>query len=99
MHALGLQGELQIASFHPDYRFADTAADAIENCSNRSPYPILHLLREASIARAVASMTDTDSIYRRNIETLRTLGADGWRALWREESAAVEDKRRQENSE
>jgi hypothetical protein len=85
LRSLAMQGEIQIASFHPLYRFADTAADAIENYSNRSPYPILHLLREASIARASASMADTDGIYRRNMETLRALGADGWRALWRDE--------------
>ena len=87
-----MQGEIQIASFHPDYRFADTDADAVENCSNRSPYPILHLLRESSVAQATASMADTDSIYRRNIETLRTLGADGWRALWRDDGAATDDE-------
>jgi hypothetical protein len=83
--ALGLEGKLQIASFHPDYRFADTAADAVENCTNRSPYPTLHLLREASIERAVETMVDTDEIYRRNIEMLRHLGAEGWRALIRDD--------------
>jgi uncharacterized protein len=87
LRSLGMQGEIQIASFHPHYRFADTAADAIENYSNRSPYPILHLLREASIARASVSMADTDNIYRHNMETLRVLGADGWRALWRDDDS------------
>ena len=82
--ALGLEGELQVASFHPDYRFADTSADAIENCTNRSPYPTLHLLRESSIERALETMVDSDDIYRRNIETLRRLGADGWLSLMRE---------------
>lgn len=81
--ALGLQGELQIASFHPHYRFAGNADDAVENCTNRSPYPILHLLRESSIAHAVESIADTGDITRRNIETLRKLGIDGWRALSR----------------
>lgn len=81
--ALGLEGELQVASFHPDYRFADSAQDAIENCTNRSPYPTLHLLREASIERAVDAIADSDDIYRRNIETMRRLGIDGWNALWR----------------
>ena len=85
---LGFEGELQVASFHPDYRFADTAADAIENCTNRSPYPTLHLLRESSIERAVETIVDTDEIYRRNIETLRRLGSDGWRALMRGEGDA-----------
>ena len=87
--ALGLEGELQVASFHPDYRFADTSADAVENCTNRSPYPTLHLLRESSIERALEAMVDTDDIYRRNIETLRHLGADGWRALWRDDGEAT----------
>lgn len=79
---LDLEGVLQVASFHPDYRFADAAPDAVENCSNRSPFPTLHLLRESSIDRAVELMPDTEVIYRRNIETLRALGPDGWRALW-----------------
>ena len=87
--ALGLEGELQIASFHPDYRFADTAADAIENCTNRSPYPALHLLRESSIEHALEAIVDPDEIIRRNIETLRRLGADGWRVLMRGDDAAT----------
>jgi hypothetical protein len=81
LQELGVDGELQIASFHPDYQFADATAHAIENYTNRSPYPILHLLREASIEKAVAAMPDTGDIYRRNIETLRKLGRDGWLAL------------------
>jgi uncharacterized protein len=78
VQALGLEGELQVASFHPDYQFADAAPGAIENCTNRSPYPTLHLLREASIDRAIEAVEDTDEIYRRNIESLRVLGWDGW---------------------
>lgn len=78
VQALGLEGELQVASFHPDYQFADAAADAIENCTNRSPYPTLHLLRESSIDRAIEALDDTDEIYRRNIESLRALGWQGW---------------------
>lgn len=77
-----LEGTVQIASFHPDYRFADSAADDIENHTNRSPYPTLHLLRESSIERVVDSGADTDAIYRNNLETLRRLGIDGWRKLW-----------------
>lgn len=80
LQAVGLEGELQVASFHPDYQFADSAPDAVENCTNRSPYPTLHLLRESSIDRAVEAVEDTDEIYRRNIETLRTLGWAGWAA-------------------
>jgi len=78
--SLGLESELQIASFHPRYQFADSAMDAIENHTNRSPYPTLHLLRESSIARAVASLDDTGDIYRRNMRTLRELGIAGLRA-------------------
>ncbi len=82
VQTLGLEGEWQVASFHPHYQFADTAADDIENFSNRSPFPTLHLLRESSIERAMEVMSDTDAIYRRNIETLQRLGIDGWQALW-----------------
>ncbi|MDE2082655.1 MAG: DUF1415 domain-containing protein, partial [Burkholderiales bacterium] len=81
LRALGLAGTLQIASFHPQYRFAGTRADDIANASNRSPHPTLHLLREASVARAVAALPDAATIYRRNIETLRRLGPAGWQAL------------------
>jgi hypothetical protein len=73
---------LQVASFHPLYRFAGTGAQDIENYTNRSPYPMLHLLREASVARAVASFPDIDEIGSRNMETLRRLGHEGWRRLW-----------------
>ncbi len=79
---LGLEGCLQVASFHPAYEFAGSAPDDVANCTNRSPHPTLHLLREASIDRAVAAFPDAASIYERNIETLRRLGPDGWRGLW-----------------
>lgn len=79
---LGLEGELQIASFHPQYRFAGAQPEDIENYTNRSPYPTLHVLREASIERALASVPNADEIYRRNILTLRMLGHEGWRKLW-----------------
>jgi hypothetical protein len=82
VEALGYAGELQVASFHPQYQFAGTAPDDIENYSNRSPYPTLHLLREDSVERAVEAMPDTDQIFENNIETLERLGHDGWRALW-----------------
>jgi uncharacterized protein len=79
---LDLDGELQVASFHPDYQFADTAPDDIANFSNRAPYPTLHLLREASVDRAVAAFPEAGQIYERNIDTLRRLGHAGWTALW-----------------
>jgi hypothetical protein len=81
IQALGLSGVLQVASFHPDYRFEGSAPDDAANFTNRSPHPMLHLLREDSIARAVAGFPDTAAIYARNIETLRRLGADGWHLL------------------
>ncbi len=77
----GFEGVLQIASFHPDYRFAGTARDAVENATNRSPFPMLHLLREASLARGVAALPDTASIYEQNIRTLRLLGQPRLRTL------------------
>jgi hypothetical protein len=79
---LGQEGSLQIASFHPAYEFAGSAPDDIANCTNRSPHPTLHLLREASIDRAVTAFPDAAAIYERNIETLRHLGDEGWRRLW-----------------
>ena len=78
---LGHAGRLQIASFHPAYEFAGSAPDDIANCTNRSPHPMLHLLRESSIDRAVAAYPDAAAIYERNIETLRRLGHEGWYRL------------------
>ena len=81
---LDLEGELQVASFHPQYQFAESQPDDIENFTNRSPYPMLHLLREASVERAVETVGDPEEIYRRNIRTLRALGHAGWQRLWRD---------------
>lgn len=78
---LGHDGALQIASFHPDYRFEGAPADDAANWSNRSPYPVLQLLREDSVARAVARHPDPDGIPKRNIERLRALGVAGIAAL------------------
>lgn len=80
---LGVEGELQVASFHPQYQFAGTRADDIGNYTNRSPYPTLHVLREASVERAVAAVTDPDAIYENNILRLEALGIEGWDALWK----------------
>ncbi len=79
--SLEMAGEFQVASFHPQYQFAGTGPDDIENYTNRSPYPTLHLLREASITRAVAAFPDPALIYHKNIETLRRLGHTGWQRL------------------
>ena len=78
---LGFAGEFQIASFHPHYQFGDCEPEDIENFTNRSPYPILHLLRESSIDRAVDAFPDADEIIERNLETLQRLGHPGWAAL------------------
>ncbi len=83
---LGYAAEFQLASFHPQYQFGDAGPDDIENYTNRSPYPMLHLLREASIERAVAAFPDAADIYEKNMETLRRLGHAGWQRLWRGES-------------
>lgn len=82
VEALDLQGVLQVASFHPDYRFAGTAPDDIGNCTNRSPFPTLHLLRESSVERAVEAFPDPDEIVERNLRTLDALGHAGWRKLF-----------------
>ena len=82
VEALQLDGILQVASFHPDYQFDETHADDIENFSNRSPWPTLHLIREASIDAAVEAFPDAADIYERNIETLQRLGHAGWKKLF-----------------
>jgi hypothetical protein len=82
VRALGLEGVLQIASFHPAYRFAGSAPNDVENYTNRSPYPMLHLLRETSVTRAVAAFPDASEIVARNKVTLRDLGDAGWQELW-----------------
>jgi len=73
--------EFQVASLHPQYQFAGTAPDDIENYPNRSPYPTLHLLREASVDRAVAAFPDAEQIVDRNVETMEQLGHEGWKRL------------------
>jgi hypothetical protein len=78
---LGLAGALQVASFHPRYQFADTKPDDITNFTNRSPWPTLHLLREASVDEAVAAFPEAEEIYLRNMQTLRRLGRKGWDEL------------------
>jgi hypothetical protein len=81
VEAMDLDGVLQVASFHPDYRFADTAPDDPGNLTNRAPWPILHLLREDSIDRAVEAFPEAEQIFEKNMETMEKLGHDGWDAL------------------
>jgi uncharacterized protein len=78
---LGLQGVLQVAPFHPQFRFAGTRANDLGNNTNRAPYPTLHLLREKSIGRAVAAFPEPEAIFEKNIATLRKLGGEGYRKL------------------
>ena len=78
---LQLDGQLQVASFHPDYQFADSHQNDIENYTNRSPYPTLHLLREDSVERAVEAFPEASDIFEKNIATLRALGHDAWDKL------------------
>jgi hypothetical protein len=78
---LDLGGVLQVASFHPDYQFADSLPGDLGNATNRSPYPTLHLLREESIDRAVEAFPQADAIFEDNIATMERLGEAGWTAL------------------
>ena len=80
---LDMEGVYQIASFHPDYRFAGTEPDAAENYTNRSPFPMLHLLREASLEAAIDSYPDVDGIPQRNIELMNELGSEKMRSILR----------------
>lgn len=81
LHRLGLEGELQIASFHPQFQFAGTSVDDITNHTNRAPWPTLHLLRESSIDLAVKAFPEAETIYEKNMETLTQLGPQGWTDL------------------
>ena len=81
VEAMDLDGVLQVASFHPQYQFAGTEPGDVENLTNRAPYPILHLLREASVDRAVAAYAEPEAIIDRNVATVRALGHEGWNKL------------------
>ena len=78
---MGLENTLQVASFHPQYQFSGTQPDDIENYTNRSPYPMMHLLREASVVQAVLAFPEAGKIFDKNIATLRDLGHAGWNNL------------------
>ncbi len=81
LQELDMEGEFQVASFHPDFQFADTEPDDITNYTNRSPYPTLHLIREASIDRAVEAFPQAEMIYEVNMATMEKLGHEGWKKL------------------
>ncbi len=91
---LELDGVIQVASFHPQFQFADSEPEDIENATNRSPLPTLHLLREESVSRAVAAYPEAEAIFEANIQTMRQLGAEAWAALRRQchdDAAAAPD--------
>ena len=77
----GLEGVIQLASFHPQFQFDGSEPDDIGNYSNRAPFAMLHLLREESVERAVAAYPEADTIFEKNVETLERLGHEGWKAL------------------
>ncbi|MFP5402389.1 MAG: DUF1415 domain-containing protein [Gammaproteobacteria bacterium] len=72
----GWEGELQVASFHPQYQFADTEADDPGNLTNRSPWPLLHIIREDSLEKAIEHYPDVDGIPERNIARMKALTAE-----------------------
>lgn len=77
----GLEGVIQLASFHPKFQFEGTEPDDIGNYTNRAPFAMLHLLREESVERAVEAFPEADAIFEQNIQTLEKLGHAGWKAL------------------
>ena len=77
----GLDGVIQLASFHPQFQFEGTEPDDIGNFTNRAPFAILHLLREESVGRAVETYPEVDTIYQNNIKTMQQLGHEGWKTL------------------
>ena len=77
----GLEGVVQLASFHPQFQFDGTALEDMGNYTNRAPYAVLHLLREDSVEKAVDSLADPDAVYQENIRTLDKLGLEGWNKL------------------
>jgi hypothetical protein len=82
LEELKLDGELQIASFHPQYQFANTEFDDITNFTNRSPYPTFHLIREDSIDKAVEAFPEAEAIFETNMQTMEKLGLEGWKKLF-----------------
>ena len=77
----GLEGVIQLASFHPRFQFDGTEPDDISNYTNRAPFAMLHLLREDSVEKAVEAFPDAETIFEENIKTLEKLGDAGWKAL------------------
>lgn len=76
LEQFGWEGEMQVASFHPHYQFADTEADDAGNLTNRSPWPLLHIIREESLEQALEHFPDAEAIPERNIKRMRALSAE-----------------------
>jgi hypothetical protein len=88
LRRLDFDGIFQVAPFHPCWEFAGSAPDDVENCVGRAPYPVLHVLREASVDRAVAAFPEAARIYEANRIRLRALGWEGWNALCAEDASS-----------
>ncbi len=88
LRRLDYDGIFQVAPFHPHWEFAGSAPEDVENCVGRAPYPVLHVLREASVDRAVAAFSEAASIYDANRRKLRALGWVGWNALFTEDASS-----------
>ncbi|AWI75323.1 MAG: DUF1415 domain-containing protein [Betaproteobacteria bacterium HGW-Betaproteobacteria-13] len=82
LQQFGWEGELQVASFHPDYQFADTEADDAGNLTNRSPWPLLHMIREESLEHALAHFPDPEGIPERNVLRMEQLSEDERKRLF-----------------
>ncbi len=76
LEQFGWEGEMQVASFHPHYQFADTEADDAGNLTNRSPWPLLHIIREESLEQVLEHYPDAEAIPERNIARMRALSAE-----------------------
>jgi len=76
LKASGLEGTFQLASFHPNYQFAGVAAEDLSHWTNRSPFPMVHIIREGQMERVLAHYADPDAIPERNINLLRELGRE-----------------------
>jgi len=80
----GYEGAYQLASFHPKYQFAGTSKDDPENYSNRSPYPIFHIIREDALSKAIDSYEGIESVPDKNIAKLNQLGLEKLQLLFQE---------------
>lgn len=81
LETAGYTGVFQVASFHPDYIFAEATPDAAQNYTNRSPWPMLHLIREDELEAAIESHPDIEAVPQRNIELMESKGKDHWKGI------------------